>query len=421
MMRTIKKDGYNLHIIKTNKFKTITIKLIFWNELKEDELTLRNLLADNLLFSSEKYNDNRKMSIKKQELYSANIFSSTYRSGTQIVTEINLSCIEDKYTEKGNFEASLDFLFECLNKPNINNNAFDATAFNISKDRLKAAIKNEKDNPNFYSYMRYKEIIGNNKVLMGSILGTIESLEKTTEKDLFNYYTNFFSNNHIDIYVLGNIDEDLIESIFEKNIKINKNDIKYIDVTTTYEKGFSEDIEDSKFNQSKLIMGASTKELTNNEKKYEGIIYNIILGNSPNSKLFQTIREKKSYAYTISSSMSRLDGMFVIFAGISEKNYEDTKNEVYNQLEKMKLGDFTKNEIKNAKEIILSILKEIDDSPNSIIDHYHNYLYYGTDTIEKQKEAIKAVTKESIIAVAKKINIDTIYMLKEDAYGKNTN
>ena len=88
MIKDIKKDGYNIHIIKTNKFKTVTVKLVFWNELKEEELTIRNLLADNLLFSSKKYNDNRKLCIKRQDLYNAGIYSSTYRNGTQIITEI---------------------------------------------------------------------------------------------------------------------------------------------------------------------------------------------------------------------------------------------------------------------------------------------------------------------------------------------
>ena len=149
MINTIKRNGYNLHILKTDKFKSITVKLIFWNKLKEEELTMRNLLADNLLFSSGKYKDNRSISIKKQDLYSASVFNSTYRNGTQVITEFNLSCIEDKYTEKGNFLKALNFLFECLNNPNVSNKSFDLNAFNITKERLRTAIKNETDNPNY--------------------------------------------------------------------------------------------------------------------------------------------------------------------------------------------------------------------------------------------------------------------------------
>ena len=421
MINTIKRNGYNLHIFKTDKFKSITVKLIFWNKLKEEELTMRNLLADNLLFSSGKYKDNRSISIKKQDLYSASVFNSTYRNGTQVITEFNLSCIEDKYTEKGNFLKALNFLFECLNNPNVSNKSFDLNAFNITKERLRTAIKNETDNPNYYSYRRYKQIIANKDILNGSILGSIDDLEKITPSSLYEYYETFFVSNHLDIYVLGNVEEDVIESIINKNSAFKFKDILYTPVSTDYKKEFTEDIEDSKFNQSKLIMGGSIKSLSEKAKKYDSIIYNIILGNSPNSKLFRSVREKKSYAYTISSNINRLDGMFTISAGISYDNYEDTKREIYHQLDLMRKGSFSIHDIKNAKEVVLSILKEIDDSPNSMIDHCHNYLYYGADTIKEQIESINSVTKKNIIDVAKSINIDTVYLLKEDIYGKDKN
>ena len=163
-------------------------------------------------------------------------------------------------------------------------------------------------------------------------------------------------------------------------------------------------------------MGGSIKSLTEHEKKYESIIYNIILGNSPTSKLFQNIREKMSYAYTISSSINRLDGMFVISAGISSKNYESTKNEVMNQIKEMKQGFFNDKDINDAKEVILSIIEEINDNPWSIIDHYNNYLYFGADTIENQIQEINKIQKDDIVNVANKINIDTVFLLKEDEY-----
>lgn len=414
MIKKLNKNGYNLHIIKTTKFKTISIKIAIWNELKKEELALRNILVDNLLFSSKKYNNSRKMAIKKQELYSANLFTSTYRNGTQLITEINMSCIEDKYTEKGNLKKSIEFMFECLMNPNIKNNAFDLTAFNITKKRLEAAIKSESQNPSYYCYQRFKEMIGNKKMLTTSILGTIKQLEEITPESLYNYYKTLLINNHIDIFVIGNVNTEEIEKEIDNNLKLNKKNIAYTNTNTSYEKEFSEKEEPSKFNQSKLIMGASTKKLTNHEKKYESIIYNIILGNSPNSKLFQNVREKKSYAYTISSSTNRLDGILTISAGISYKNYNNTKTEILKQIENLKKGDFKEKDIKNAKEIILSILKEVNDSPWSMLDHYNNLLYFETESIEKQKEEIKKITKQSIINVAKKINIDTIFLLKED-------
>lgn len=419
MYKTIKKDGYNLHIIKTKKFKNISIKILFWNDLKKEELSFRNMLVDNLLFSCKKYNNGRKMSIKKQDLYNIDLYSSVYRLGTQVVTEIVLSCINDMYTEKGNFEESLDFLFECLTRPNISNKKFDSNSFSITKERLLAAIKNQKDNPNIYASRRFEEIIGNKKILCGSILGSAEAVEKITTSSLYEYYNTFFNNNHIDIFVLGDVDVDFINDIFDNKFTFKSSLSSYSEVSTTYSKDMTCDIEESSFNQSKLIMGATTKDLSDHEKKYESIIYNIILGNSPKSKLFQTVREKKSYAYTISSIMLRLDGMFIVSAGISAKNFVDTKDEIIKQIEDMKKGKFSLENIKNAKEMICSVLKEAYDSPWSIIDNYNRYLYYDADLLETQLDEIKKVSKNDIINVAKKINIDTIYLLREDTNERN--
>lgn len=414
-IKTLDKNGYRLHLIKSNNFKTISFKIVFWNELKKEDLAYRNMLVNNLLFSSHKYNTNRKIAIRKEELYSADIYGKTYRKGTQIVTEICLSSIEDKFAEEGNFRESLEFLFDCINNPNINNGAFDETSFNITKDNITNSIKSEKENPNFEAYQKYKELIGKDKVFVGSILGTLEDVENITPSSLYEYYKTFFDDNHIDIYVLGNVEEKDILDI-DKYLKFGSNHISYTSTYVNYEKDYSEKEEDSKFNQSKLFMGGSIKSLTEHEKKYESIIYNIILGNSPTSKLFQNIREKMSYAYTISSSINRLDGMFVISAGISSKNYESTKNEVMNQIKEMKQGLFNDKDINDAKEVILSIIEEINDNPWSIIDHYNNYLYFGADTIENQIQEINKIQKDDIVNVANKINIDTVFLLKEDEY-----
>ncbi len=414
-IKTLDKNGYRLHLIKSNNFKTISFKIVFWNELKKEDLAYRNMLVNNLLFSSHKYNTNRKIAIRKEELYSADIYGKTYRKGTQIVTEICLSSIEDKFAEEGNFRESLEFLFDCINNPNINNGAFDETSFNITKDNITNSIKSEKENPNFEAYQKYKELIGKDKVFVGSILGTLEDVENITPSSLYEYYKTFFDDNHIDIYVLGSVEEKDILDI-DKYLKFGSNHISYTSTYVNYEKDYSEKEEDSKFNQSKLFMGGSIKSLTEHEKKYESIIYNIILGNSPTSKLFQNIREKMSYAYTISSSINRLDGMFVISAGISSKNYESTKNEVMNQIKEMKQGLFNDKDINDAKEVILSIIEEINDNPWSIIDHYNNYLYFGADTIENQIQEINKIQKDDIVNVANKINIDTVFLLKEDEY-----
>lgn len=418
-IKDINKENYKLHLIKTNKFKTILVKVVFWNELKKEELTLRNMLIKNLLFSSAQYNTLRKMAIKKDELFSVDLYSKTYRRGGQILSEINLSSLSEEYLEKDGLQESLKFLFEIINNPNVKDGKFEEESFQINYDKLKSAIQNEKEDPMYYSYTKFKEMIDKNQKYGPSILGTLEDLEKITPENLYKYYKKFLANNQVDIYIVGNFNEEKVKKIIEKEAKFKSINLKKVKINKGYKKNYSIKEEQSKFNQSKIILGGSIDKLTSHEKLYAGIVYNIILGNSPNSKLFKNVREKKSFAYNISSSINRLDGLFFIYAGISLKNEQQAKQEIYKQMNRMKEGKFTNQEIKNAKQVILSIIKEVDEYPGSILDHYMNYLYFENEKLSKQKEEINKVTKEDVVRVANKINIDTVYLLKEQSNEKN--
>lgn len=412
-IKDINKNGYKLHLLKTNKFKTVLVKIIFWNEIKKEELTLRNMLINNLLFSSARYDTIRKMAIKKEELFSAELFSRNYRRGTQIIAEINLSVIEDEYSEKNSVKNAMEFLFDLINNPNVKDGKFNETAFNINYENLKNALASEKENPMSLCFKKFKELISDDKNFSTSILGTEEDLSKITPEVLYNYYQTFLQNNHIDIFVVGNINFKEIEKMISDNFNPKTKELPYNEVYRTYEKQFSEVCEVSNFNQSKLIIGGNINKLTDHEKFYEGIIYNIILGNSPNSKLFQNIREKNSLAYSISSRLNRLDGLFYIYAGLSAKNYEKAKKDINLQMKAMQEGKFSLKNLKDAKQVVLSIIKEVDEYPGSIIDYYFNKLYFENETLLKQKEEIKKITKEDIVKVANKISIDTILLLKE--------
>ena len=420
-IKKIEKNGYNLHLIKNKNFKTVLVKVIFWEKLVKEELTKRGMLLDNLLFSSLNYNTNKKMTIKKQDLYGLNITGGSYRRGNYIFSEINMSMIEEKYTEKGLFKESLEFLFDTILNPNIKEESFDIDTYKINSELIKTDIISIKENPVYYSFIEYKKLLGENKSFSSMIEGNIEDFNKITPNNLYEYYKKFLNKNNIDIMVIGNIDFDNTEEIINNNFNINKKSFAMDELYVSYEKDFTEDIIPSNFSQSRLVMGGSLNDLTLYEKRYDALAYNIILGSSPNSKLFKNIREKHSYAYSISSSINRFDGMFYIYAGISGQNYEDIKREVLNEIENMKKGNFTAQDVKNAKEVMLGVLKEINDHQNAILNHYFNREYFGNKTLEEQKENINKITKESIIEVAKKINIDTILLVEEKDYEENAN
>ena len=61
--------SYNLHIIKTKKFKTVTVQVGLKRKLKKEEITYRNMIVNMLCESTSIYASNRLMTIQTENLY----------------------------------------------------------------------------------------------------------------------------------------------------------------------------------------------------------------------------------------------------------------------------------------------------------------------------------------------------------------
>ena len=164
--------------------------------------------------------------------------------------------------------------------------------------------------------------------------------------------------------------------------------------------------------QGKLILGLNVK-LENEDMQYDALIYNSILGGSANSKLFQNVREKASLAYVASSSYLKSKNNIFINCGIEIENYEKALQIVKEQLEEMKQGKFTENDIEVAKKGIIDAIQTIDDEQDSEIMYFFGQEFCNNKlNIEQYLERIKKVTKEAVLKIAQKVEIDTIYFLK---------
>jgi len=141
-------------------------------------------------------------------------------------------------------------------------------------------------------------------------------------------------------------------------------------------------------------------------------IYSIILGMGGDSKLFQNIREKHSVAYYINATPNKLDNILIIRAGITKENFKKVVKLVEAELQAMRKGNFTEEDIQKAKELFHTSLDELEESPSRIINAYYMMELLGIDDIKTRREKMDQVTKEEIVAVAKKVKIDTIYCLE---------
>lgn len=410
---------YNIHIIKTDKFKKNVISVNFKRKVKKEELTIRNLLSTILVKSTNNYKSERDIFIKSEDLYNAFYDSNVSISGNYSILNFELAFLNPKYTEEGMLNESLNFLFEMLFNPNISSNQFDEQAFILSKNEVLDSINSLEESPKVLAIKKLYENMDKDSPFAYDANGYIEDLEKITSKELYKYYKSVLKSDNIDIFVIGDFNENQIKNLIIKNFQVNtikrqsgthylkhkklRNKIKVAKLT-------------KELNQSILTIGFKLTGLTDFEKQYVMKVYNYILGGGADSKLFKTVREKNGMCYAISSSVKLAFNIMTITSGISAKDFKKAVFLIKQELKNMEKGKFTDNEIEEAKAIYKSSFSSLLDSPDNIIGMYRAKEYLGLDLIDTRLKEIDKVDKQMIIKLAKKINIDTIFLLEGDSH-----
>jgi len=411
-----------LHLIKTNKFRTIDIKIILKEEIKKENITKRNFLTDMLTFTTKNYNTRKQLALKIQDLYSLYISSYNARVGNYLMTRFNMSILNPKYTESGMLNESIDLLHEVIFNPNVKGGKFDKKSFDIVKHDILTEIKTFKENPKAYANLKMLENMGRDMPYSLHGFGYLEDLEQITPDNLYEYYKEFLYKNDIDIFILGDFDEkEVIKLVKEKlDFKTIKKTKKGIYINhEKINKNAKKVIESGNYNQSKLSIGCKLNNLTDFERKYVINLYSMILGGGFNSKFMQVIREKNSLAYYINSAVNKPDNILLIQSGISYNNFQKVVTNIKNIMKDMTKGKITEEELENVKTEYLSILEETLDSSDEIIESYLSASLLDLDDYKTKKEMVLKVTLEDIIEVSKKVHIDTIYLLKGGNNGKN--
>ncbi len=420
-LETVSMGSYNLHLIKTNKFKTITIDVDFYREIKKEEITKRNLLKMVLLSSSKNYKTERDLIIESEELYDIKVSSSISRVGLFSNLSFQTKFLNEKFTEDGMNEESIIFFLELIFNPNVKDNSF--VDIENQKNKLRQQILGLKDNKPRYSTLKLMEKI-KNRPYSYNTFGSIEDLDEINGKNLYEYYEDVLKCDQIDIFVLGDIDTYKIKEIFKEHFKINtfkKENKKIIVPELESRKRIVRYHEYDDVNQMQLTILCNLNNLTDYERKYVIKLYNEILGGSSNSILFSTVREQKSYCYYINSSVKAYDNILLINSGIEKKNADKCIKLIKKCLSDMKSGKISDEVINSSKNTIISSIKSSFDDSMGIINTYFSKILVGTEDADTRIEKFSKITKEDIVNVSKKVSLHTVLTLenKEEEHGEN--
>lgn len=404
----------NINIIKSEKFKNNAISLVIPLEL-DDRVTEYNLIAALLKRGTKNYPSSKAIWEHLQNLYGAVFDIVVTKKGEKLFLNFYIQCINDIYALEGEalLKEALDFLYEVVNNPLVSEKGFDESYFETEKENLKVLINSRMDNKDSYALERVQEIITEGEPYSIYKYGDIERLQAIKNKDLPSLWQEIYNNSPRFLFACGNIDE---KALGDKVSMLSNNTGKEISIPKTSFKGEVKEIKEvMDVNQGKLCLGYRTNTTIFNGDYFGLSVMNSILGGGTHSKLFNEVREKNSLAYYSYSFIEKFKGLLIVSCGIDSSNYEKATTICKSQMEAIKAGKISKEEINSAKKKLISDLRTITDSQYSFMDYISTLRAYGIEyKIEDILSELDKVDIDRVVQCANTIELNAVYFMTKE-------
>jgi predicted Zn-dependent peptidase len=410
-----KYSGFQLHTVKTEKFKTNTIVMKWRTPITKENSTHRALLPYVMQNSTKKFPTTAKLRSFIEELYGATFFIDLAKKGEYHIVSFSLEIANEKFLSDPAplLKKGLEFLSEVIFQPNVSESGFDQNVIDNEKRALKQRIQSIYDDKMRYSNQRVIDVMCENEPYALSVYGEKDEVDSITPQSLYDYYTKTLAEDQIDLYMVGDIKEEEVGAYIEELFPFKERTAQSIDRRKSYEtKKVKEVREVQDIKQGKLNMGFRTNIVYGDPEYFALQVLNGIYGGFSHSKLFINVREKESLAYYAASRLESHKGLLLVMSGIDNNNYDKAVKIIKEQMELMKKGEFSDQEIMQTKAVIHNQMLETLDTSRGMIElFYHNSVSDNYVEMGDWLQYMSKVSREEIIAAAKKIELDTIYFL----------
>ncbi|MCX7921320.1 MAG: insulinase family protein [Clostridia bacterium] len=409
-------NGVNVYQIKAEKFKTNTINVFFHDNLSRENAAKNALLPAVLRRGCESLPTFQDISQYLEELYGAGFDCGVVKKGERQIIQFYIEYVSEKYTgETDNiFKKVFGLLYEIITKPVLENSTFKKEYMDQEKVNLKKLIESRVNDKLQYAVERCFEKMCEDEPYGIYEYGSVNDLESINGQNLYEHYKYFLKSLPMDVFITGKIDEDNLNWLIDELFQLERGNIKDVDISLVAKevKEVKDITEKMSVSQGKLSLGFRTNTASNDKDYYTLLVYNGILGGGMHSKLFQNVREKASLAYYAFSRLEKFKGLMIISSGIELDNKDKAIDIILQQMDDIKAGNISDYEFDSTVKTIETGIKSLKDSQLQVVDFYLSQAIVNTnDTLDGIIEKVKSVSKKDVVAVAKKIRLDTIYFL----------
>ncbi len=412
--------GVRLTALRSDKFKTGCLSINLITQLNRDTAALNAVLPFVLRRGTRYHPDMETIAAELDSLYGTGIEPSVRKIGEIQCIGFIASFADDRYLPAGSgvFESVAGLCGELLLTPNTKGGLLLPSYVESEKEKLLENIRSRINDKRSYALFRLTEEMCCYESFAVSRYGSEDTAESIYYQKLTKHYRRLLAESPVEIFYCGSLDGEKCADILSEALSgMPRGEINYDIGTDIRMNSVDEGVrcfeEELSVTQGKLVMGYRLGDCMEEPDLAAIYVFNAVYGGCVTSKLFMNVREKLSLCYYASSVVDTHKGLMLISSGVDFDKFDDAKAEILAQLEAVKNGDISDEELEAAKKSVASDLRAAMDSQYNLEGFYLANVIDGLDFDPMELAAlVEGVGRDDVVSIARSLVPDAVYFLR---------
>ena len=420
LTRTEILPGVWLNALHTEKFKTACLSLSLLTQLTRETASMNALIPYVLRRGTTRYPDMEALSARMDELYGAAVEPVVRRIGEIQCLGFYASIPEGDFLPggKGVLHEVCALLGDLLLSPATRGGLLLPQYVDSEKEKMLEAIRSRVNDKRSYALMRCVEEMCCYEDFSVGRLGSESECENINYKKLTRQYHSLLQQSPVEIFYCGRASEREVRACLrDALITLPRGEIDY-EIGTDLRMNALEDKprfveEELDVSQGNLVIGWRLGDCMEDPDQAALLVFSAVYGGGTSSKLFRNVRERLQLCYQAGSLVDLHKGLLLASAGIDFDKLDSARDEIFAQLEAMRRGEISEEEMDAARACVASDLRAMCDSQGELEGFYLAQTLDGLDCSPLELAALaEDVTKEDVVRIAQSVDCDLIYFLK---------
>ena len=269
-------------------------------------------------------------------------------------------------------------------------------------------LKNAEDDPDDIIHDYFDKALFGRHPLGYPVIGTEPNLHSFTRRDLVEHIRNHYIPKNMVLAAAGNVSHARLVALAEKHFGTLKPRPNARVAGRIKPREYKAEKKEYKrpIQQAHICIGTQAWSVKSKER-YPILVLNTLLGDGMSSRLFQNIREKYGFAYSVYSSATLMSdaGVFSAYIGTDKLHIDVSTDLILREFEKLCQKQVSNAELNRTKaQLKGSMMLSLESIPHRMMRLGTSELYFqDTNSIDAILKQINNVQQDDVQAIAKSL------------------